>query len=266
MSESSERTVKQRLFDAGFDRVGIASAEPLVEDRRRLDRWLAEGRCGEMAYLARNRELREAPGRFLPGARSVIVAAAAYPLKVPPRGPLAAYACCPDYHDVLREALTRGTEAVTRLDPDADCRVAVDSAPVFERALAVRAGLGRIGYSTNLVIPGLGSAVVLGVIVTTAMLAPDAPLDPGGCESCGACLSACPTGALSAPYAVDARKCISYLTIEKKGDFVEGEARSLKGWAFGCDHCTAACGEAEGGGRSRREADEAGSRAGRAGS
>lgn len=236
-----EEEIKKALKAAGFDAVGLAPAEPLGDDGRRLMDWIGSGFMGEMQYLARNARTRSEPRSLLPGARSVIVAAAAYAPPERLQGPVAAYALYRDYHLALDDALLRGVEAIERLDGTARSRIVVDTSPLLERALARRAGLGWIGYSTNLITPSFGPFVLLGAIVTTLPLEPDEPLDGGACSECGRCIEACPTGALIEPYRLDARRCISYLTIEKKGPLDEGEAESLGGWAFGCDLCTAAC-------------------------
>lgn len=236
-----EEDIKKALRAAGFDAVGLAPAESLGEDGRRFTDWIESGFMGGMRYLARNARDRSEPERLLPGARSVIVAAAAYEPPGRIRGPVAAYALYQDYHLALDVALRRGVEVIDRLDGTARSRVVVDTSPLLERALARRAGLGWIGYSTNLITPSFGPFVLLGAIVTTLPLEPDEPLDGGACSECGRCIEACPTGALVEPYRLDARRCISYLTIEKKGPLDEEEAESLGGWAFGCDLCTTAC-------------------------
>ena len=243
---SSEDLIKQALREQGFDLVGIAPAHPLTREALHFHRWIESGYAGGMDYLERNRAIRADPGCFVQGARSVIVVAGAYPAPDGPPGPIAAYACSRDYHLVFREALEKGVEAIHEIDAAKECRIAVDSSPLLERALAARAGLGWIGYSTNLITPRYGPFVLLGLIVTTLALKPDSPVDKSACDQCGKCLEACPTGALKAPYLLDARRCISYLTIEKKGDFETCEAEAVRGWAFGCDLCTLACASGKG--------------------
>lgn len=242
MSSLKEK-IKATLLDAGFDLVGFTTAEPLPRDGLHLETWLASGHAGAMNYLERAPVQRADPGAFLPGARSIVVVAAAYePLSGP--GPLAAYAYYTDYHETMRIALQQGVDVITGADDATACRIAVDTAPLLERALARRAGLGWIGYSGNLITRDFGPHVHLGVIATTALLEPDPPdtaENASVCASCERCLEACPTGALNAPFTLDARACISYLTIEKRGPFTPEEARSIHGWAFGCDHCTASC-------------------------
>ncbi len=243
---SRKERIKVAAREAGFDLVGIASAKPASRDLSRFEHWTASGCAGGMEYMKRDACLRLDPGRFLAGARSVVAVAGAYPVSAQGPGPVAAYARVRDYHLVFAEALNAVEKIIQEVDASARSRIAVDSSPLLERALARRAGLGWIGYSTNLITPRFGPFVLLGFIVTTLALEPDPPAEEGGCESCGLCLEACPTGALIAPYRLDARRCIAYLTIEKKGAFDPLEAGAVGGWAFGCDLCTLACAQGTG--------------------
>ena len=231
---------------AGFDLAGITSADPLAGDARRMADWTASGHAGGMEYLRKNASQRGDPQSLLEGARSVIVAGAAYGLLSRAQGPVASYALFYDYHRVFHEALMRCVEAVEEIDPSARCRVCVDSSPLLERAFAARAGIGSIGLSGMLVTPGFGPCVLLGFVLTTHAFEPDAPLSKAACSECGRCIEACPAGAVIAPRVLDARRCISYLTIEKKGRFTADEAASIRGWAFGCDCCVAVCMEETG--------------------
>ena len=191
-----------------------------------------------MSYLERHIALRAHPASVLPGVKSVIVAAFPY---APPRGvshpAVADYALGLDYHAVLRERL--GTVAsFIASHYGALCRVCVDSAPLPERYWAVRAGVGFTGLNHQLYVPGAGAGFVLGEILTTLPLAPGSPV-PSECTRCGACVRACPAGALQPDGTLDARRCLSYLTIEHRGELPEG-AR-LHGRMFGCDACRRAC-------------------------
>ena len=232
--------VKDCVRDLGFDRVAIGPATPPPHGAA-FDAWLEAGHAASMSYLARGRDDRLDPTRLLPGAQSVVTVALSYkPAGDEPswRG-VAAYARGRDYHDVLRERLATLAEFL-RDNAAAEARVAVDTSAVLERDLAARAGLGWIGKNTNLLAPDLGSLFFIGVVLTTAALAFDDAL-PDRCGTCTACLDACPTRAFVAPYVLDARRCISYLTIEHRGDLDEALRSEIGEWLFGCDVCQDVC-------------------------
>jgi epoxyqueuosine reductase len=237
--------------ELGFARAAIVPVEP---PRRHAlyASWLAAGHAGEMAYLARpdHVEPRADLHALLDTARSLVVVALAYDRAdpVPPeallRGRIARYARGEDYHLVMRDKLVLLADRLAQaLGRSVASRPCVDSAPVLEREWAERAGLGFIAKNTMLIAPGLGSYVVLGELLVDADLhvtAPDAPAKPR-CGSCRACLDACPTGAFVDAYVLDARRCISYLTIENHG-VIPRELRPLMGtWVFGCDVCQEVC-------------------------
>ncbi len=225
----------------GIARLGVAAAVPRHRDH--LERWLRLGRHGTMGYMAREPAVRADPRRLLPGARAVLCCAVHHdPAPERPAGPervaIARYARGPDYHRVVHRLLRRLAATLDRLAPGHRHRVCVDTAPLLERAHAAAAGIGWIGKSTCLVHPRAGSYFLLGELLTTCPLPPDPPM-ADHCGTCTRCLDACPTGALVAPYELDARRCISYWTIEHRGP-LPPEAR-LAGWAFGCDLCQEAC-------------------------
>ena len=234
--------VKDRARELGFDRVAVGPATAPTHGAA-FEAWLDAGHAGSMSYLARGRADRLDPARLLPGVRSVVAVALSYkPAGDDPswRG-VAAYARGRDYHDVLRERLTTlATFLTDHLDADARTRVAVDTSAVLERDLAARAGLGWIGKNTNLLAPELGSLFFIGIVLTTAALAFDEAL-PDRCGTCTACLDACPTRAFVSPYVLDARRCISYLTIEHRGDIDEPLRDGIGEWLFGCDVCQDVC-------------------------
>jgi len=196
-----------------------------------------------MAFLERDAAARSSFDAILPFTRSVIAVAHAIPARGP--GNVAKYARGEDYHHVVRRHLKAVIEDLRPLAPrGAHFRVCVDTAPLLEREIAARAGLGFLGKNGLLVVPGLGSHVVLGEILTDVALAPTlAPADPGvdRCGTCTACLDACPTAAFVAPRVLDARKCVAYLTIEKRGSFTAAEEAALEGRLFGCDVCQDVC-------------------------
>ncbi len=226
----------------GFAAAGVlAASRPLSFESYRT--WLEGGFHGEMAYLERDAAARMRFDSILPFTRSVLAVARAVPASGP--GNVAQYARGEDYHRVVRRHLKAVVEDLRPLAPGGShFRVCVDTAPLLEREIAARAGLGFIGKNGLLIVPGVGSHVVLGEVLTDVALAPTAaPVDPGAdrCGTCTACLDACPTGAFAAPRVLDARKCLSYLTIEKRSPFTPGEELALGGRLFGCDDCQDVC-------------------------
>jgi epoxyqueuosine reductase len=230
--------IKSRAAELGLDLCRITSAEP-AQHADFFRQWTAQGNAGEMAWLAREPDRRADPARVLPGARSIIVAGLNYWQPQPAgRGRIARYALGDDYHDILLEKLQSLANEITALG--AAAKVYVDTGPVLEKPLAERAGLGWQGKSTMLISPRLGPWLLIGEILTTLDLEPDAPMRDH-CGTCERCITACPTGAITAPYQLDARRCIAYLTIELKGSIPE-ELRPLIGdRVYGCDECLDVC-------------------------
>lgn len=234
--------IKSIALGAGFARVGVTAADP-VAGRDRFVRWLADGCHAKMSYLARNVEKRFAPARLVPGARTVICLGMSYapPEGDHPHGPfIARYARGRNYHKVLKKRCAALTDEIRRIDGGFEGRVFVDSAPVAERSLAASAGIGWIGRNGCLIAPGAGSYVVLCQIVCNLRLCPDEAID-ADCGDCRACLDACPTGALLGDGLVDARRCISYLTIENRGPILPEHWPAIGTRLFGCDACQQAC-------------------------
>ena len=236
------QAVKARARALGFDRVAVGPAGPPPHGLA-FERWLDAGYAGGMDYLAEGRAARLDPGRLLPGWRSVIAVALNYaPREDDPawRG-VARYARGRDYHRVIRPRLHVLKDLLRAAGgPDVRSRASVDTSAVLERSLAARAGLGWIGKNTNLIAPGLGSYFFIGIVLTTAELAIDEVVGDH-CGTCTACLSACPTDAFVAPYTLDARRCISYLTIEHRGPIDEPLRGRIGEWLFGCDVCQEVC-------------------------
>ena len=236
--------VKRAAIESGFDAVGICRSEVLRPERERYLSWLEEGRQGEMRWLTTEwARTASNPSDLLPGANSVICVALSYAgvptLETPSRsGRIARYAVGADYHSLVTDRLAG---LVRRIGPlGGSTRSFVDTAPTMDKALAARAGLGWQGRNTNILSRELGSFTFLGGILTDLDLTPDLPAQPG-CGSCRACAVACPTGALNGDYTIDARLCISYLTIEHRGS-IPRELRHLIGdWVFGCDICQDIC-------------------------
>lgn len=249
LAGSPTRNIRDRAQELGFDRCGITTAEPPGSASRFLDA-IEEGRHAEMLWLAKNSEKRVDPQKVLPGARSVVMVAASYaeapndagaPAVANRRGVVARYARHADYHDVLAKPLGELASYIDAIGgPGTRSLWYVDTGPILERDLGQRAGIGFVGKHTNLISRSLGNWFLIGEVLTTLALPPDKP-EHNRCGSCTRCLAACPTEAIPAPFRLDARRCISYLTIELKGSIPE-ELRPLIGnRVFGCDDCLAAC-------------------------
>ncbi|RME35293.1 MAG: tRNA epoxyqueuosine(34) reductase QueG [Thermoflexia bacterium] len=248
MEIDSLRTLARSL---GFDLLGVSPPTPPDWALRAYREWLARGFHGEMAYMARPDRVarREDPAQILPGVRAVVcVAVNYYPGPPPPettdpsRGRISNYAWGRDYHDwmvprleELAAHLRAATGGVARY------RVYADTGPILERALAAQAGLGFIGKNTCLIHPRIGSWLFLGEILVDADLPFTGPPIPPRCGTCTRCLDACPTGALVAPYVLDARRCISYLTIECRGEIPPDLRARMGNWIYGCDICQEVC-------------------------
>jgi epoxyqueuosine reductase len=234
--------VKARALELGFDRVAIGSAGR-PDHAEAFARWLDAGYGDGMAYLERTREDRQAPERLLSGARAVVAVALTYGPRTddPSWNVVARYARGADYHEVMRPRL-RDLVAYLREAGGADVRsrASVDTSAVLERDLAAAAGLGWIGKNTNLIAPQAGSYFFIGTVLTTAALVPDGPIDDH-CGTCTACLDACPTQAFVAPWVLDARRCLAYLTIEHRGDIADHLKPAVRDWLFGCDICQEVC-------------------------
>lgn len=245
-------SIKHEAKILGFDTAGISRVLPCYDSAdsgsTRLMQWLRQGYHGTMAWLARDPTRRSDPRLVLPGCRSVISVGLNYYTdrqadEAPDNGRIARYAWGEDYHDVFGKRLNQLAARIRDLAPEAETRWYVDTGPVMEKAWAQQAGLGWIGKHSNLVSTRFGSWLLLGEILTTLELDLD---EPGAdlCGSCTLCIRACPTGAIVEPYVVDARRCISYLTIElpRTGEAVPDELSSRLGnRIFGCDDCLDIC-------------------------
>jgi epoxyqueuosine reductase len=233
--------IKDYARTLGFELVGIAPAQSPPHAESFLH-WLAQGYAGAMEYLERTARLRINPAELLPDARSAVVVGLNYaPAELPDTDyRIARYALGDDYHPVIREKLETLLSAIQAVAPEAQGRICVDSAPVLERDLAWLAGLGWYGKNTCLINTHRGSYFFLGVLLLTLELEYDTPAE-GGCGTCRLCLDACPTGALTEPYTLDARKCISYLTIELRDSIPESYRAPMGEWLFGCDICQEVC-------------------------
>jgi epoxyqueuosine reductase len=253
--------IRQRALELGFDDCRFTTADVPASTGQFQD-WLAEKRHGEMAWLERNVPKRIDPHRVLTGAKSIICLAASYEISnssrsrreeaqtfsnqslvtsTPTAGIVARYAQFTDYHDVLGGRLKELTRFVNQLGgAETHSLWHVDTGPMLERDFAQRAGLGFIGKHTNVISRQFGNWILLGEIITTLELEPDAP-EKNHCGNCTRCIEACPTRAITAPFQLDARRCISYLTIELKGPIPVELRPALGHRIFGCDDCLAAC-------------------------
>jgi len=227
----------------GIDLIGFCDTRPLKEHRKDLEEFLRRGYQGEMHYLEKS-VTRTSPEILLPGAKSVVVIGINYYREKPPvpsdQGGVARYAWGRDYHKVLLKILKNLAGFLEKNWPEYCHKICVDAAPLSEKALARRAGLGFYGKNTLLINPDLGSFFLLGEIITTMPIEPDAPRD-GTCGTCTRCLDACPTKALIAPGQMDARRCLSYLTIESKSPIPEQFHAAMGNQIFGCDICQEVC-------------------------
>jgi epoxyqueuosine reductase len=244
LSSSVSQQIKEYArHQLGVDLIGFCPAEKLPEAEKNLREFLEQGFQGEMSYLE-NPELRTDPSGLLPGAQSVIVIAINYyrekPATPPGQGRVARYAWGRDYHKVLRKLLKQLMAFLDQNWPDYQHRSCVDTAPLLEKAFAEKAGIGFYGRNTTLISPEIGSFILLGEIITTLSLEYDAPR-AGSCGTCRRCLEACPTQALLAPGKMDARRCISYLTLESRQPIPAELAPQLSNLIAGCDICQEVC-------------------------
>lgn len=246
--EQLSHMVKQRGVELGFDLIGIAPVKTPSTYPQYL-RWVSLGFHGEMKYMERRKDERASVRALLPDAESVIVGAINHFVpnrpehnSAGPKGQVSRYAWGLDYHDVVLRKLEALLDYLKSLLGDwVKGKAYVDTGPILERDFAVQAGLGWFGKNTCLINPKLGSYLFLGELIVNVPLAPDEPFKKSHCGKCTRCLTACPTGALIAPYQLDARSCISYLTIELRGS-IPRELRPLIGtWVFGCDICQDVC-------------------------
>jgi epoxyqueuosine reductase len=243
-----EERIKDRARRLGFALVGIAAAVP-PESLPHLQNWLAQGLAGSMEYMHRQAEARSHPRYVFPEVRSIVVVGLNYKPghwvsqeELPAMfGRISSYAWGRDYHRVVRKKLRELLRWLQAQVPECRGRIAVDSAPLLERDYARQAGLGWFGKNTMLLNKRYGSFFFLGALLTNLELRPDPPLETSHCGTCTACLEACPTQAFVAPKILDARRCISYLTIEHRGPIAKELRPQIGDWVFGCDVCQEVC-------------------------
>ncbi|HEY5839269.1 MAG TPA: tRNA epoxyqueuosine(34) reductase QueG [Pyrinomonadaceae bacterium] len=247
--DAKQRTnaIKAKALELGFQPVGIARADVLIEERQRLEEWLRRGFHGEMPYLARDPEQRTNLQKIFPEALSVVVVAMNY--YTPHQhvedgnvGRVSRYAWGDDYHDVVAERLRELRNWIKQQWPEAEGKVCVDIQPVMDKAWAVRAGLGWMGKHTNVITRDYGSWVFIGELLLNLELEYEEDQLADQCGSCTLCIDACPTSAIVEPYVVNANLCISHATIESRADTIRADvAERLDGWLYGCDVCQDVC-------------------------
>ncbi len=246
---SLETRIKEQANALGFELAGIA---PAVESDgfAHLADWLNQGFAGEMEYMSRHADARRHPESMLPNVKSVVMVGINYKTADDPReslrssrglGRVSIYAGGGDYHDVLRVKLKALLAWVQEQAPGTRGRAVIDTAPLLERDFARRAGLGWFGKNTMLIDKKLGSYFFIGALLLDLELTPNAPFETSHCGTCTRCLDACPTDAFAGPYQLDARRCISYLTIELRGSIPEELRAGMDDWIFGCDVCQEVC-------------------------
>lgn len=239
--------IKEQALALGFHKVGIVAAEALTAERAHLLEWLELGYHAEMQWLAREPLRRTDPREIWLPARSVVALAMNYytpheHTDAPDAGKISRYAWGDDYHEVVGERLKALLSWIKAQWPEAEGKTCVDIQPILDKAWAVRAGLGWLGKHSNVITREYGSWVFLGELLLNLDLAHDNTPVPNHCGTCTACLDACPTQAIVAPYVVDAQRCISYATIETRGpELPEPAASNLNGWLYGCDICQDVC-------------------------
>ena len=237
---SLEQRIKAQAYGLGFDLVGLTTLGP-ASTASRFDAWLRRGFDGDMAYLARGADKRHDTRRPIEGTRAAVVVAMDYGGREP-SGPVARYARGDDYHDVMTARLRELHRTIEQwIGAPIRGKAYVDTGPILERDLARRAGLGWFGKNTMLINPRLGSFFFLGALLLDVDLEPDPPFDAERCGQCTRCLEACPTGALVEPGVLDARRCVSYLTIELRGEIPMELREPIGALLYGCDICQEVC-------------------------
>ena len=239
--------IKQKAAEIGFHKIGIVRAEPLDGEKEHLEEWIEKGFHAKMLWMEREPEKRADPTLLFEGVKSIVVVALNYytpheHFESDEKGKVSRYAWGDDYHDVLREKLRELLAFIKEENPLAEGKICVDTAPIMDKAWAVRAGLGWLGKHSNVITKEFGSWVFIGEILLNLELEYDEKQVEDHCGTCTMCIDACPTGAIVAPYLVDSNRCISYATIElRDAEIPENIAENLNGWLYGCDICQDVC-------------------------
>ncbi len=239
--------IKRQALSIGFHKIGIVRAEPLAREGEHFKKWLTKNYHGEMQWLEREPEKRANPNLLFPEAKSIVVVALNYftpheHSTDESKGKVSRYAWGDDYHDVLKEKLRELLVFIKSIDETADGKICVDTAPIMDKAWAVRANLGWIGKHSNVITKEFGSWVFLGEILLNLELDYETEFVADHCGTCTKCLDACPTDAIVAPFVVDSKACLSYATIELRPPALPAEIEeNLNGWLYGCDICQDVC-------------------------
>lgn len=245
--QSITEQIKRQALEIGFHKTGIVRAEPLREEGERLKEWLAANFHAEMSWMEREPAKRSDPNLLFPEAKSIVVVALNYFTpheheESNAKGKVSRYAWGDDYHDVLKEKLRELFAFIKSVDETAEGKICVDTAPMMDKAWAVRAGLGWLGKHSNLITKEYGSWVFIGEILLNLDLDYETEIVSDHCGTCSKCLDACPTGAIVAPFVVDSKACLSYATIESRSAELPAEIEeNLNGWLYGCDICQDVC-------------------------
>ncbi|MBI5151939.1 tRNA epoxyqueuosine(34) reductase QueG [Candidatus Peregrinibacteria bacterium] len=239
--------IKDCASNLGFDLVKIIKAEKSCAARNRLKKWLKQGFNADMNWMRNRAGIASNPQKILPNAKSVICLATNYFTKIPPHlhkdnARIARYAWCRNYHKIIEKRLKLLAQFIKQIAPNAAVKHYVDTGPFLERHFAAQSDLGIIGKNTCLITQEFGSYVFLAEIITDLELKPDKPIKLiFSCGTCTRCIDSCPTKAIIAPYTIDARKCLSYLTIESRGKIPKNLRAKIPPWLFGCDICQEVC-------------------------
>lgn len=245
--EEFTRKLKAKAIEVGFHKIGIVRAAELNVEGEHLREWLEKDFHGEMRWMEREPEKRSDPRILFPGAKTVVVAALNYYTpheheENAEKGKVSRYAWGDDYHDVVKEKLHLVFDWIKTEKPEAEGKLCVDTAPIMDKAWAVRAGIGWLGKHSNVITKEYGSWIFIGEILLNFELEYDTEIITDHCGTCTACLDACPTGAIVAPYIVDSNRCLSYATIELRSPELPAEiTENLNGWLYGCDICQDVC-------------------------
>ncbi len=239
------KLIREQAFEVGFDLFGIAPWRNLKEHITVLKNWVSSGMNGDMVYLGRDPEKRTDPSHLMPGARSVIVTGLNYYARKKPEENglpvISRYAYGADYHDVIIGRLNHILNFIKSNEPQVYGKAFVDSAPILEKAWAREAGLGWPGRHSIIINGEIGSFFFIGVLLVNIALDYDKPFTGDYCGECRLCIESCPTSAINENRTIDARRCISYLTVEHRGDLPDGLAAKFEGRVFGCDKCQEVC-------------------------